>query len=263
MKTYTFAGGTISSGFILTDTEEHGKVLFLGEGGPGSWLTRVPLNNNLDNRPIVENNVVLDGFLLNVGQEKDFFVLAKDRSQANGCHLVRFLTVGKGDKGNGYVNRITGWRSKELTSGHGRNHAVLSNGTWSDSVWVLYEGELVQVQLAGGGPAFAVRVKNGMPTVEPWFERQPRQEKPKDKPVELVSGNGNVGRHGGNPHRMRTLTGSHVVAEPVRNIPIKEWIPGLNDSPEPKINLDQELAKLGKNRVANFRAKYQRQSVTA
>ena len=255
LKTFTFAGGTVSPGFVLTDGERN-KSLALGEYGRRSWLTNVPLNNNPDNCPEVDNNIVQDCFLLNVGGEKDFFILSRDRSSQNGSCLIRFLTVGEGGKGNGYVNRISGWRSKELVDGHGRNNGVIpDNGTWTDSVWVVQEGELLKVQIAGCDTAFAVRVKNGEPTVEPWIEHAPRQQsaepaKTEPKPVS-VSGNGK----GGNPHRtMRNLKGSHVV-------PVVEWSPspeGVNDAPEPKINLDAELARIGQDRVAKFNAKFQR-----
>lgn len=272
MKTYTFAGGAISPGFPLSENERGEKVLALGEYGRGSWFAHVPLNHNLDNRPEVVDNIVQDAFLYNARKnEKDFYILSKDTSQANGrCCLIRFLTVGESGQGDGYVNRISGFRSKELVSGHGRNNGVLTdNGTWSDSVWVVHEGELLRVQLAGCDKAFAVRVCNGEPTVEPWVERQPRQQPATEAPkveTKLVSGNGHVGRHGGNPHRaMRTLAGSHVTAEPVK-IPIKEWTPGLNDMPEPKIELDAELAELvecGKRRVNDWNAKYHRQPAPA
>ena len=265
MKTYTFASGTVSPGFVLADSKERGKILPLGEYGPGSFLLRIPLNNNLANQPEVNNNVVQDAFLLNVGNgDKPFFILSRDRSQQNGCCLIRFLTTGSNAVGNGYVSRIIGWKSKELASGHGRVQPVTKpSSIWTDSVWVVHEGELVRVQLAGSQTAFAVCIKNGEPTVEPWVERQLKQQpvepvktEPKSVPV---SGNSNGGRHGGNPHQTwRALKGSHVVAPSVR-IPIKEWTPGLNDMPEPKIelDLDKELAKLGESRVAKFQARYQ------
>ncbi|TSC67591.1 MAG: hypothetical protein CEO19_148 [Parcubacteria group bacterium Gr01-1014_73] len=262
MKTYTFASGTVSPGFVLTDDQERGKVLNLGEYAPGSFLRRIPLNNNPDNCPEVDGNVVSDAFLLNVGQEKDFFILSRDRSQGNNgyCCLVRFLTVGNGGKGHGYVNRIAGWRSKELADGHGRNNGLVpENGIWTDSIWVVHEGELVKVQLAGCQQAFAVRVRDGEPTVEPWVNREPRQRsksKPEVKPVVAVAGNGK----GQNPHQWRKLQGAHVVTEipPSVSIPIKKWTPGLNDSPEPKIDLDKELlAGLGKDRLAKWNARYQ------
>lgn len=240
-------------------------LLALGEYGRGSWLTNIPLNSNPENRPEVSGNMVTDTFLLNVGgDQRPFFVMLRDRGQNNGSCLIRLLTVGESGEGNGFVQRISGFRSRELVSGHGRNNGIVStNGTWSDSVWVVHEGELLRVQLAGCDKAFAVRVKNSEPTVEPWVNRESQQrpvEPVKTEPKSVpVSGNSNGGRHGGNPHQTwRALKGSHVVAPSVR-IPIKEWTPGLNDMPEPKIelDLDKELAKLGESRVAKFQARYQ------
>ena len=268
MKTYTFAGGSVTPGFVLSENEGGEMLLALGEYGRGSWLTNIPLNSNPENRPEVSGNMVTDTFLLNVGgDQRPFFVMLRDRGQNNGSCLIRFLTVGESGEGNGFVQRISGFRSRELVSGHGRNNGVLpDNGTWSDSVWVVHEGELIRVKLAGCDKVFAVCIKNGEPTVEPWVERQLKQqpvEPVKTEPKSVtVANNGNSGK-GGNPHRaMRTLKGSHVVAPPVR-IPIKEWTPGLNDMPEPKIELDKELAKLGESRVAKFNSRYNRQPVVA
>ena len=264
MKTFTFAGGTINPGFVISKDERDELVLPLGEYGRGSWLTNVPLNSNLDNCPEVDDNIVQDCFLLNIGgEEKDFFILSRDRSSQNGSCLIRFLTVGENGKGNGYVSRIFGWRSKELVGGHGRNNGVIpTNGTWSDSVWVVHEGELLRVQLAGCDTAFAVRVKNGEPTVEPWVNREPRQQlagPAKTEPKQVsVSGNGK----GGNPHQWRTLKGAHVVTKSHVKVPITEWSPGINDAPEPKIDMDKELAEAGKRRVTKFNATY-RQPVAA
>lgn len=178
LKTYTFAGGTLAPGFVLTDTEEHGKVLFLGEAGPDSWFVRIPINKNTANQPVLENNIVHDAFLFNVagGDDRPIFILSRDRSQGGGV-LIRFLTLGGDGQGNGDVRRFTGFRSKSLVGGHGRNSGITStNGIWSDEVWVVYDGELLRVQLAGCDTAYAVRVRNGEPTVEPWVEREPRQE---------------------------------------------------------------------------------------
>ncbi|MEK7527048.1 MAG: hypothetical protein AAB537_01365 [Patescibacteria group bacterium] len=263
MKTYTFAGGSVTPGFVLSENEGGEMLLALGEYGRGSWLTNIPLNSNPENRPEVSGNMVTDTFLLNVGgDQRPFFVMLRDRGQNNGSCLIRLLTVGESGEGNGFVQRISGFRSRELVSGHGRNNGIVStNGTWSDSVWVVHEGELLRVQLAGCDKAFAVRVKNSEPTVEPWVNRESQQRpvesktEPKSVPV---SGNSNGGRHGGNPHQTwRALKGSHVVS-------VMEWNPGINDAPQPlpKIELDAEIAKLGRDRVAK-KAKYHRQSVAA
>lgn len=250
MKTYTFFGGSITPGLVLADTEEHGKVLFLGEAGPGSWFTWIPLNKNLQNQPVVTSNIVLDAFLFNAGgDQRPLFILSRDHNQWSNSCLVRFLTVGESGKGNGYVSRIiTGWRSRELVGGHGRNNGILpDNGTWSDEVWVVHEGELLRVQLAGCDTAFAVRVRNGEPTVEPWVEREPRQ-----KPVSASDNGGNGNR------QWRTLKGSHVADQSA-----PAWSPGVGEVQSQLTELDQELADMGQSRVAKFNARYQRQPVAA
>lgn len=229
LKTYTFAGGTISPGFVLSKNEQNGRdeqVLALGEYGRGSWLTNIPLNSNPENRPDVDNNVVMDTFLLNVGGQRPFFVMLRDRGQNNNSCLIRFLTVGEDGKGNGYVNRISGFRSKPLVAGHGRNNGILpDNGTWSDEVWVVHERELLRVQLAGcGDTAYAVRVRDGEPTVEPWVDREPRQ---KPQPVSDNGGNGK--------HQWRTLKGLHVA------VPAKAWSPGVGEVKSGETELDAEL----------------------
>ncbi|HEY4496355.1 MAG TPA: hypothetical protein VJC04_03305 [Candidatus Paceibacterota bacterium] len=260
MKTYTFAAGTFSPGFVLSKKDQE-VYLGLGEYGPGSFLNRIPLNLNPANQPDTDGNIIKDAFLLNVSKsDKPFFILVKDNDNRQDARLIRFFTQGGTDKGNGFVQRISGWRSKELTGGHGRNSG-LDNGTWSDTVWVVAEGELLKVQLGGSETAFAVRVKNGEPTVQPWVNREAKPEVKEVQPAQIeikpapVASNGN-GR-GRNPHQWRTLAGSHVVV--IEPKPVQH---GLNDEPEPKIDLDAEIARLGKDRVAKFQAKYKR-AVTA
>ncbi len=233
MRTFTFAGGTISPGFVLSKNEQDGRneqVLALGEYGRGSWLTNIPLNSNPENRPEVSDNMVADTFLLNVGgDQRPFFVMLRDRGQNNGSCLIRLLTVGESGEGNGFVQRISGFRSKPLVGGHGRNNGVLpDNGTWSDEVWVVHERELLRVQLAGCNTAYDVRVRDGEPMVEPWVEREPQQ-----KPV-AVSGNGG---NGNGKRQWQTLKGSHTVAV---SSPTKVWSPGVG---EQLAELDQELAE--------------------
>ena len=250
LRTYTFAGGSISSGFILAEDERRGPTLTLGEYGPGSWAVWVPLNKNPENAPAVDNNIVLDAFLFRPQVEDGqhpLSILSKDRNQMGNSCLIRFLTVGESGKGNGCVDRITGFRSKRLVGGHGRNNGVFpNNGTWSDEVWVVNEGELLRVQLAGCDTAFAVRVHNGEPTVEPWVEREPRQ-----KPVPASDNGGNGKR------QWRTLKGSHVADQPS-----KVWSPGVGEVQSQLTELDQELADMGHTQVAKFNAKY-RQPVAA
>jgi len=228
VKTYTFASGSVSRGFVLTEDEKRGPTLTLGEYGPGSWAVWIPLNRIPENAPVINGNVVQDAFLLNASQnDQPFFVLSKDKSQSNGCCLIRFLTIGEGGKGNGYVDRITGFRSKRLAGGHGRNSGITpTNGTWSDEIWVVHERELVRVQLAGCETAFAVRVCNGEPTVEPWVEREPRQ-KPQSSD------------NGGGKHQWRTLKGSHVAPEPA-------WSPGIDAIEPEQTEFDAELEEMAR-----------------
>jgi len=232
MKTYTFASGSITPGFVLSKDERDELVLPLGEYGRGSWSTNVPLNSNPKNRPDVDNNMVLDTFLFNTGgDQRSLFIFSRDHNQRSNSCLIRFRTECESGKGNGCVDRITGFRSKRLVGGHGRNNGVFpNNGTWSDEVWVVHEGELLRVQLAGCDTAFAVRVRNGEPTVEPCVDREPRQ-----KPV-TVSDNG-----GNDKHQWRTLKGSHVADQPA---PV--WSPGIGEVEPEKTELDAELEEMAR-----------------
>jgi len=233
MKTYTFFGGSISPGFILTEDEKRGPTLTLGEYGPGSWSVWIPLNKNPENAPAVANNIVLDAFLFRPQVEDDqrpISILSRDRNQMGNSYLIRFRTECESGKGNGFVRRVFGFRSKALVGGHGRNSGITpTNGTWSDEIWVAHEGELLMVQLAGCDMAFAVRIRNGEPTVEPWIEREPRQSR-QDKP-----GNGGNGKH-----QWRTLKGSHVDVQP------SVWSPGIGEVEPEKTELDADLEEMAR-----------------
>lgn len=194
MKTYTWQGGSVSSGLSLVADERLGRVVFLGEEGRGRRYEKVALDKR-NPASVAENGRVLEAHLRKVtlpskkkeGTEFAFWVLeapsAHDDPEAV---LVRVNTSWAYTRGTAGRWETVAGKPETLVSGYGAHGIAGRIGNWDDGIVLMHPGDVLRVKPEGGSKTHTYALwigANGAPVTATWQDYENLQAKAKAEAV--------------------------------------------------------------------------------
>lgn len=144
MKAFSFSCGEIIEGLKITEDQNLGPVVYLGEQGRGRSCKKIALYRH-DPAEIVDNKIVEARMASVVIKDQTYITLAKTK-EPEGRVLVRINTD------TGYVRGAKGcWEVIEgladcIISGYGAFGDAGRVGNWDDGLFILYSGAVIQVK---------------------------------------------------------------------------------------------------------------------
>lgn len=153
MKTYSFVGGRLTAGFVLTADSKLGQVLFVGETGRGRRYEKISLSRR--NPVVVVDGKVMDAMLtpvtLRKGEPGEFTFMTIERpSVTDEAVLVRVSTEGTYTRDTcGCWTTLAG-TPETLVKAYGAYGDAGRIGNWDDGIIAMRPGDAVKVVYSGG-----------------------------------------------------------------------------------------------------------------
>ncbi len=183
MKTYSWQSGSVNDGLALMADERLGQIVLLGEAGRGRWFEKVGLDRRnpalkVDGRVFDAHprKVVLPAKPEEGKKEKTFYVLERPQQGCETKLLVRINTyTGYLKESSGHFTVVKG-KPETLISGYGAEGAAGRNGSWTDSLVIVTEGDVLKIHPTrnlSGVYTFAMWVEAGEVKTATWdvYER--------------------------------------------------------------------------------------------
>lgn len=183
MPAYTWHSGSLTPGLELK-TGATGQVVELGEYGRGRRLTKVPV---IGINPITQESeddemmrllnprhkspeVVLEAAVAVLDENKGIYALTNADSAEPGAFLVRVSTQRWYRRGTSGLCQVHRGSPVLITMGKGAHGDAGAVCNWTDSLYVLREGDVLYVQCEGDkvNRRFVLLVENGQLQTEAW-----------------------------------------------------------------------------------------------